>query len=383
MENAAEILLRKLDEECGGISGLFGRKDARATARDFLYALLSKAERKNGWQLSEAMGRTGPHRFQNFIANAQWDADALRDHNAKRAFGFLGGGGTLILDETGFLKKGRMSAGVKRQYSGTAGRIENCQIGVFAAYRTPLGHALVDRELYVPQEWIADAERCAKARIPPERPFYTKPQLATQMVSRALENGADIRWVTADEAYGGDPEFRRNLEGKKLSYVLAVPRDTYVRVGLRNRKAEECVAEAEFARMSCGSGSKGERLYDWAFVKRDELCPAGHARYLLVRRSVSDKDDVAFFVAFCKEGTERQEVVSAAGERWSIEECFETAKGETGLDHYEVLSFVGWNRHVALSMFALTVLRGAQTALADIPPENVGSMDAFKKKRNL
>jgi SRSO17 transposase len=386
METETNVLLKAINEEFLHIEGNFSRKDVRETAYEFICALLSKAERKNAWQLSESAGKMAPHRFQNFIANAKWSSDNVRDHIIKSSLLTLGQGGTVVIDETGFLKKGRQSAGVKRQYSGTAGRIENCQIGVFASYRTARGHTLIDRELYVPKEWAEDAERCKKAGIPADRPFLTKPRLGTQMIDRALENGAEPRWATADEAYGRDPEFRRNLEEKKLPYVLATPKDTHVRVGLKERRADDFiadVAEDKWTRISCGLGSKGERIYDWCAISRDELSPKGFGRFILARRSVSDASDIAFYVVFCKEGTSLKEMVLVAGERWSIEECFESAKGETGIDHYEVRSFTGWNRHVTLSMFALALLRRAQACLAEIPAENVGSMDEFKKKRNL
>jgi len=255
---------------------------------------------------------------------------------------------------------------------------------VFASYRTANGHAFVDRELYIPQEWTDDPERCKKAGVDTAPGFRTKPELATAMINRLIGNGFAPRWVAADEAYGRDPEFRRNLEEKRLCYVLAAPKDSRVRVGLKKREAEAWAAEivpGGWTRLSCGSGSKGERLYDWACLERSEPCPAGFKRFLLMRRSLSNPSDVAYYHVFCKEGASLQDMASAAGERWSVEECFEIGKGETGLDQYEVRTFKGWYRHVTLSMLALTILRVSQGKLLESAQREADSLAEFKKKR--
>jgi SRSO17 transposase len=265
----------------------------------------------------------------------------------------------LIVDETGFLKKGLHSAGVKRQYTGTAGRIENSQVGVFLCYGSSKGAALVDRELYIPQEWAEDRERRREARIPDTVEFATKPELARRMIGRALDSGATAAWVAADEAYGHDSKMRRFLEDRKMAYVLAVASDQRLWQADFMQHRVDAIAQSlpasRWERLSAGFGSKGERLYDWALMELSKQ--DGWTRALLVRRSIEEKPECAYYLCYAPVGKDTIEaLVRVAGERWKIEQCFQTAKGECGLDHYEVRHWRGWYRHITLSMLAHAVL---------------------------
>jgi SRSO17 transposase len=271
----------------------------------------------------------------------------------------------LVVDETGFLKKGTKSVGVQRQYSGTAGRIENCQIGVFLAYASPQGRTFLDRELYLPKEWAADTARCEEAAVPETVAFRTKPQLARAMLERALDAGVPARWVTGDEVYGGDRRLRVWLEERQVPHVLAVKsteplwtRTTWRQVAAKTLAAT--VPAAAWQRLSAGEGAKGPRLYDWARVPIRALPEPGWDYWLLVRRSLSDPTDLAYYICFCPAETPLEQLVRVAGTRWAIEESFESAKGEVGLDHYEVRRWPGWYRHITLALLAhayLTVTR--------------------------
>lgn len=376
------------------ISPHFARSEARARARDYLVGLLSPVERKNGWQLAEQVGNQTPYGIQNLLGRAQWNADAVRDELRKYVIEHLGHSqAVLVIDETGFLKKGTKSVGVQRQYSGTAGRIENCQIGVFVGYASPQGYTFIDRELYLPKSWTDDSERCRCAGVPEEVKFATKPQLAREMLERAFNAEVPVAWVTADEVYGSDRRLRLWLEEQQQAYVMAVSTTEPIWTNLEMHKVEELVAavpEAAWVRLSCGEGSKGPREYDWARARFN--CP--HApkweRWVLVRRSLTDQTDRAYYVAFAPSGTTLEEMVSVAGTRWTIETSFETAKGEVGLDHYEVRSWSGWYRHITLALLAhalLTVTRAMgereffkeQETLA----QSNNSLQQFKRQRGL
>lgn len=371
-----------LSEETSKLRSFFSRNLGFEAASDYLKGLLSKVNRKNSWQLAETLGEVTPYRFQHMLNRGGWDADKIRDHNASLVIERLGDSGIFVVDETGFLKKGIESAGVKRQYSGTAGRIENCQIGVFASYRTDIGHAFIDRELYIPKEWIDNPDRCKKARISTDKEFLTKPALATNMYIRFIQNGNKPSWVTADEAYGRDRKFKSNLEEHMQPYVLAVPKDERVLIQLRKLKAQQWynkLSPDNWQCLSCGNGNKGKRLYNWTTLARTEICQSGFKRYLLIRQSLSDSEDIAFYTVFCKEDASLQEMVNIAGARWSVEECFKIAKGETGLDQYEVRTLTGWYRHITLSMLAFTILRISQGKLLVSTVKN--GLVEFKKKR--
>ena len=342
------------------IAGLFARSETGARSLAYLQGLLSNCERKNGWQLAEWMGEASPYAVQHLLDRARWDADQVRDQIRSYALEELSSAdAVLIVDETGFLKKGRHSTGVKRQYSGTAGRIENSQVGVFLCYGSDKGAALVDRELYLPQEWAEDRERRSEAGIPESLEFATKPELARRMIGRALDSGAAAAWVAADEVYGHDSKLRRFLEGRQMAYMLAVASDQRLWQADFMQHRVDAIARnlpaSRWKRLSAGFGSKGERLYDWALMplsKQD-----GWARALLVRRSIEEKPECAYYLCYAPNGQDTIEtLVRVAGQRWKIEQAFETAKGECGLDHYEVRHWQGWYRHITLSMLAHAVL---------------------------
>jgi SRSO17 transposase len=343
----------------------FRRRNAHQHACAYLRGLLSSAERKNGWQLAEETGYRQPRAIQRVLDRSIWDADAVREELRAYVVAELGDpAGVLVVDETGFLKQGRKSVGVKRQYSGTAGRIENCQIGVVLGYASAKGRAGLDRALYLPQEWAADAERRAAAGVPEEITFQTKPQLALAMLTRALEGGVPAAWVTADEVYGGDGAFRRALADRGQAYVLAVKRTQTVSTfpplqPIGYWHADELATRqpaAAWQRLSCGEGAQGERLYDWLDVELRPGLRAGWVHGLLVRRSVSTPDELAYYLVYAPTGRSVEEIVRVAGTRWSIETFFKQAKGQVGLDHYEVRSWQGWHRHMTLALWALALL---------------------------
>ncbi len=358
----------------------FRRPEVRTRVGRFLAGLLGPVERRNGWQLAEQVGERSPDGVQRLLRTARWDADAVRDDLRAYVVEHLGGpAGVLVVDETGFLKKGTKSVGVKRQYSGTAGRIENCQIGVFLAYASPAGRAFLDRELYLPEEWIADADRRADAGVPPDVPFRTKPHLARVMLARAFSAGVPAAWVTGDEVYGNDGQFRRWLEAERQAYVLAVARSHPLwatREGApRQVRADDLVADlpAEaWHRLAVGAGSKGPRVYDWACGRLPYETAAGWAQWLLVRRSVSAPDELAFYRVFAPADTSLEEMARVAGTRWIIEEGFEQAKGEVGLDQYEVRKWDGWYRHITLCLLAHAFLEVTR-AVAHAPDGERGA----------
>jgi SRSO17 transposase len=345
MEKRLSGWKRELLRSHGLIADLFVRSEPGAGSLAYLQGLLSGCERKNSWQLAEWMEEATPYRVQHLLDRARWDANAARDQLRDYVLEELSSpDAVLIVDETGFLKKGRHSAGVKRQYTGTAGRIENSQVGVFLCYGSDQGAALVDRELYIPQEWAADRERRSEAGIPETVEFSTKPELARRMIGRALDSGATAAWVAADEVYGHDSKLRRFLEGRQMGYVLAVASDKRLWQSDFMQHRVDAIARSLPAsrgkRLSAGFGSKGERLYDWALMQLSKQ--DGWARALLVRRGIEEKPECAYYLCYARNGKDTLEaLVRVAGERWKIEQCFETAKGECGLDHYEVRHWKG------------------------------------------
>ena len=348
-----------------GMGDLFARSEVRERSLAYLEGLLSGCERKNGWQVAERVGDASPYGMQYLLGRARWDADALQARLSEYVEDKLGSpDAVLILDETGFLKKGTHSAGVQRQYSGTAGRIENSQIGVFLGYAGKRGYALLDRELYLPQSWAEDDARRRAAGIPERIEFQTKPMLGRQMLERAFHAGVSRGWVAGDEVYGADSKVRRMLEARQVSYVLAVASNQHLWWPAFERQRVDAIAQnlpkRAWKSLSAGSGSKGERLYDWALVRLSEQ--QGWARTLLVRRSLGEKLEHAYYLCYAPTPqSTRATLVRVAGQRWQIEQCFETAKGECGLDHYEVRHWQGWQRHITLAMLAhavLAVLRG-------------------------
>jgi SRSO17 transposase len=350
-----------LDALFARVAGRFGRVEPRRQARAYVTGLLAPVERKNGWQLAEAAGDASPDRMQRLLNNACWDAREMRVDLRAYVVENLGHrDGVLIVDETGFIKKGLKSAGVQRQYSGTAGRVENCQLGVFLAYASPLGRALIDAELYLPKSWLADRPRCEQAGIPQDAEFATKPVMARAMLARALDAGVPVSWATADEAYGMDYKFRHFLEQRRLNYVVAVPKSQTVGAGLGgDTRADTLAAQAPeqaWKRLSCGDGSKGPRLYDWALADVHFETEPGYQRWLLVRRSLAPNTkgelELAYYLCHGPVGTTIEDLIRIAGARWAIEECFQSAKNETGLDHYQVRRYDAWHRHITLAMLA-------------------------------
>src|SRR5688500_874739 len=328
-----------LEEVHARIAGAFARAEPRARVLAYLRGLLGQLERKNGWTLAEAAGEVSPDGMQRLLRTADWDADAVRDELRSYVVERLGPGGVLIVDETGFIKKGTRSAGVGRQYTGTTGKIDNCQIGVFLAYATPTGRALIDRELYLPKSWTDDRERARAAGIPDDVPFATKPELARRMLTRALEAGVPAGWLTADEVYGQDKRLRVWCEQHRLPYVLATRNtDTVATVDWRQRRVRALIAElpAEaWARCSAGAGAHGLRLYDWARIELLAGFDPSWARWLLARRGIPQRADepteLAFYVCAGPAGTTLEQLIAVAGGRWRVEECFHGAKNEAGL----------------------------------------------------
>lgn len=353
------------------ITGHFGRSEQRRRVKAYLQALLSPVERKNSWQLAERSGEATPDGIQRLLSTAVWEADAVRDELRRYVLDGLGDKqAVLVVDETGFLKQGHKSAGVKRQYSGTAGRVENSQVGVFLAYATPHGTAFIDRELFLPKEWVGDLPRRREAHIPDEVVGATKPELAKAMLQRALEGGVQAAWVTGDAVYSAYG-VRSWLEDKRQPHVFAVASNFHVwtwgKQGPRQQQVKDIVGEfdnTDWQRLSAGSGSKGERLFGWAWISTSALTVGGSAiglgpvieegfeRWVLARRSLDDPTDLAYFTVFAPQTTPLEIVVQVAGARWAIEVGFKTAKGEVGLDQYEVRSWTGWYRHVTLALLA-------------------------------
>ncbi|WP_089957820.1 IS701 family transposase [Lentzea xinjiangensis] len=350
------------DAFLGRFAGRFPRVESRRRMRWYVSGLLSEVERKNGWTLAEAAGDAGPEGMQRLLNFCAWDTDGMRDDVRAAVVEAIGdaGNGVLIVDETGFLKKGTKSAGVGRQYSGTAGRIENSQIGVFLAYASPRGRALIDRELYLPKDWAEDRERCRAAGIGDEVGFATKQMLARRMIERALQAEVPFGWVTADEVYGNDTMFRLWLENLDVPHVVAVQRNAVaVSFELFKVRVHRLIAElpgTAWERLAAGVGAKGPRMADWAAVDIRPLRKPGWGHWLLARRSVSDSSDIAYYICFGPADTTLRRLVEIAGARWAVEECFQTANNETGLDHYQVRGYQAWYRHVTLSMTALAFL---------------------------
>jgi len=347
------------------VAPAFYRREPRLRAASCLLGLVSALERKNGWTLAEFAGDRTPDGMQRLLAAAVLDAGAVRDALGRYVARHLGNpAGVLIADETGFCKTGAHSAGVQRQYTGTAGKITNCQVGVFLAYAVPATGArvLIDRELYVPRSWVRD--RCAAAGIGQDITFATKPALAQKMIGRAVAAGLPFGWFTADEAYGDNGELRDWLQTSKIPFVVAVACDHRVPAGAGRRIRADALAARVAARgwhrMSCGPGSKGERLYDWALAGAG---PEWH--YLLIRRSLTS-GELAYYRCWSPHGVILAELVRVAGARWAVEECFAAAKNETALDHYQVRKLPAWYRHVTLAMCAHAWL--AVTAAASRPP---------------
>jgi len=350
------------------IAPRFSRPEVRARAGRFLVGLLEPLDRRNGWQVAEALGEHSPDGVQRLLRTARWDAEAVRDDLRAYVVEQLGDPqAVLVIDETGFLKKGTKSVGVARQYSGTAGRIENCQIGVFLAYAGPRGHAFLDRALYLPKAWSQDPPRRDAAGIPPEVVFATKGDLAQGMLARAFAADVPAAWVTGDETYGNDGDLRRWLEARQRAYVLAVARSHPVWHDGKQVRVEALLAEVPadgWHRLTVGDGSKGPRVFDWACARLPYWTEDGWAQWLLIRRSVSDPQELAFYRAFRREAATITDLARVAGTRWAIEEGFQRAK-ELGLDQYEVRRWAGRHRHITLCLLAHAFLEVTHAVAVD------------------
>lgn len=370
--STAESCAAYLEELHNRIAGRFVRSEVRERANRYLTGLLDEVRRKNGWQMAEDMGEDRPRGVQHLLNDARWDADAVRDDLREYVVEHLGeqGSGVLIVDETGFLKKGEKSVGVARQYTGTAGKKENAQVGVFLCYASDEGTAFIDRELYLPREWTDDRQRLRQAGVPEEVSFATKGELAKRMLGRAFESGVPARWVVGDTIYGIARGMKGFLEARGYSYVLAVPETKGIYHDGRQRQAKSIARELPdeaWIRASAGEGSKGERLYDWACVplasaevsaeEENEAQASSRAgsragRWLLVRRQIDDPRELAYYLCYGHWQTQVAELIRIAGSRWRIEDGFKESKSEIGLDEYEVRKFDGWYRHVPLCLLA-------------------------------
>jgi SRSO17 transposase len=350
-----------LDELLGRVAGRFARVEPRRRARAFVLGLLADLPRKNCWTIAEHAGDTSPDGMQHLLAGAVWDEHAVRDDLRGYLIEHLGDpAAVLVVDETGDLKKGSHTVGVQRQYTGTAGKVDNAQVAVYLAYATTAGHGVIDRELYLPQGWLDDPARCRAAGVPDQVGFASKPELARVMLERALEAGVPAGWVTADEVYGNSPALRGWLENRQLPYVLAVKATEPLRgrsgpsvsaVRLAERIRPEC-----WLRISAGHGAKGRRWYGWSRVALSPAdAPHGWQRWLLVRRSLTT-GELAYYVCAGPADTSLVALVRTAGCRWRVEEAFQAGKGLCGLDQHQVRRWRCWYRWVTLAMLAYAFL---------------------------
>lgn len=368
-----------LDDMFAVIAGRFARVEPRRLAFAYIRGLLAPLERRNGWTLSEQAGRRSPNAMQEMLYSPCWDSDRVRDDVRDYVVDHLGDpDGVLIADDTGFVKKGVRSAGVQRQYSGTAGKVENCQIGTFLAYASPRGRALIDRELYLPKSWTQDADRCARAAVPEDVAFATKPEQVRVMIERAVAAGVPFGWFTADEAFGQNPGLRDWLQEQDIAYVMATRSDDEVPAGLHTfSPVKDLIGKIRpgaWQRLSCGDGAHGPRVYDWAWTPIRMTFERDRRGWVLARRSVST-GEIAYYRCFGPRGTRLRDLVRVAGARWAIEESFQTAKNEVGLDQYQVRRYDAWYAHITLAMAAaafLVVTRAAE-AVKGVPAQTAVS----------
>ena len=396
IEATLELWASSLRDIKGRMRPLFRQERMAISAERFVDGLLGEERRKTGWMRAEAAGDPGPWRQQAILGRGRWDADALRDIARDYALETLADpDAVLVIDETGFLKQGKASCGVARQYTGSAGKITNCQIGVFAAYVSRPGHAFVDRALYLPKAWTDASARLAKAHVPDGIGFATKPAIARAMIERAIGADVPFSWVAADSVYGvGDIETALRRAGK--GYVLGVNANHPFRswakphaIAGTARDIAESLPEAAWRRLSAGDGTKGERLHDWVYLDLADLDAGDYdeaftgiwTRGLLIRRNIAD-GDLAFFTTWCPQDTSIETLVRVEGHRWAIEDSFETAKNELGLDHNETRSWHGWHRHVSLVMLAFAMMAAIrQRANAAPPPKRMTHRTTLKTRR--
>jgi SRSO17 transposase len=361
-----------LDALCARIAGpLFTRPEPRVTFADLVRGLLADVPRKNSWQLAEHVGHRSAHRLEWLLNGAKWDADALRDQVRAYVVEHLGHpDGVLVADDTQAIKKGDKSVGVAPQHCGATGQIENCQVMPMLTYASPLGHAFIDRRLYLPASWCEDPGRLDEAGVPADVVFTTKPHLVIEMLAAAITAGVRFSYFTADSGYGRDPALRGFCHDHDIAYVMAVPVDLPL-IGSRGQATRpDLVASrleaADFERRSCGHGTKGERYYDWAAVAvtvKDQAPCDGKEHTLLVRRSVSKPSEIEYFLAHARQGAPAGELIGVAGMRWKIEENNEHGKDLLGLDQYQVRKWTPWHRHVTTCMLAAAFLAVTRTDL--------------------
>ena len=353
----------------------FARPEVHQRTLRYVQAVLSDIPRKNGWQIAEQAREARPYGIQRVLSTAVWDQDGVRDALRTLICQTLlpsvpppedaGPFPVLVLDESGFPKRGRHSAGVGPQYCGRTGRVENCQVGVFLSCVTARGHALIDRELYLPEEWCADAVRRQAAHIPEAVRFATKPELGQRMIKRAQATGLPCRWVVADTVYGHSPGLRTFLEEQGLAYALAVPCTESVCVQTHScllladvaTIAQQWLRRRDWQRLSPSQGTKGERLFDWARLPMVQAGAVNGRQWLVFRRCLDEPHEVAYYWVWAPADTPLALMVQAIGARWRIEEDLEAAK-DLGLDHYEVRSYLGWYRHITLVLLAYAFLVG-------------------------
>jgi SRSO17 transposase len=353
------------------VAGRFARVETRRRARGLLLGLLADLPRKNCWTIAEYAGDASPDGMQHLLNRASIDTDGLRDDLRGYVVEALGdANAVLVADETGDLKKGVHTVGVQRQYTGTAGRIENAQVAVYLAYASRHGHAMLDRELYLPKSWMADPARCAAAGVPAEVEFATKPQLAATMIGRALDAGIPARWVAADEVYGADPHLRADLEHRGVGYVLAIGSDRRVATATGIWRADQIPAiipTRAWRRLSCGPGAKGDRVYDWALLALTAPAGAAGGWWLLIRRH-RRHGQLAFYRCYAPTPVPLHTLVAVAGRRWTVEECFQTGKGLAGLDEHQHRRWLPWRRWTLFAMLAHALLTVTVTHQRQPPP---------------
>ena len=375
----AESLFRDL---MGHVAGRFGRVEPRRTAERMVRGLLAELPRKNCWTIAEQVGDASPAVMHRFLSRGAWDHDGVRDDVARFVVDRLGcDGAVLLLDETGDVKKGVHTVGVQRQYSGTAGRVENTQVVVAAAWATPREAAFIDRELYVPVSWTDDPGRCAEAGLPDGLQFATKPALALRLVERSLSAGRRPGWVAADEVYGNDPTLRSGLEHHRIGYVLATSRSMRMRIGpawIRVDALAQALPEHCWQTRPAGASAKGPRWYQWAYLHLDDPePPAIGQRYFLVRRNPTT-GEMAFYRCWAPTSVGLNALIRTAGVRWKIEEAFQTGKGLAGLDEHQVRRYVSWCRWTVLVMLAHAYL----TVMAAEQPEQPDGVNLIPLTRN-
>ena len=343
------------------IAPRFARAEVRARVGRYLVGLIDHVERKNGWQLAEALGEQGPQGVQRLLNAAVWDAEGVRDDLRRFVVEALGDevSGVLIVDETGFLKQGRHSCGVARQYTGTAGTTSNAQVGVFLAYASAKGTAFVDRALYLPRSWLKDSQLRTVTHVPKGLRFATKITLAQRMLARAFAARVPARWVTADSGYGRSHAFRQWLEQRDQAYAVMIPKTTALQYEGRRERAEQLGARlpAEaWGTVYTGDGGQSVSTHRWVCLPLSGACPTGRRRWLLIRRPQEEKSDLAYYLAYGPEATPLPELVRVCDRRWAIEEGFAEAKGEVGLDQYEVRTWTAWHRFMTLCLLAHAML---------------------------